>query len=244
MTSPSNLSRAPSTNQQQIVQIISIDLIGLKAQGRTRQGSTLDIDLRYMTGAVHVIPSVNDQWMVCRQGQSWALVSQLPVGGSELGTIMDNPQQGTVQIGSTNPAGLGPLHLNGSAVFTNAPLVLDNAPTGGRPDAGIGAGAIIFDSTLGQIIFSTGITWTPIGTGGGGGTTYATVTAEVPTGTKDGSNTTFTVGHNFRSGTTALYRNGLREHLGVGYTEASSNTLSFSNAPLVDDEIFVDYVLQ
>lgn len=241
----SNLSSAtPTAGQQQIVAITSVDLVGLMATGRTRQTTTVGIDLRLMTGAIHVIPSVGDQWIVRRFATSWMLVSQLPVGGTELATVMDTPSQGTVQIGSTNPQGMGPLHLNGSTIFANAPLVLENAPTGGRPDAATGAGAIVFDSTLAQIIYSDGSTWTAVGTGGGGGGSYATVTAEVPTGTKDGSNVTFTVGHNFVAATTAVYRNGLREHLGVGYTEASANSLAFTTAPLSDDEILVDYVLQ
>lgn len=239
-----NHSSAPSTaGQQQIVAITTVDLVGLLASGRTRQQTTVSVDLRYMPGAMHVIPSVGDQWIVRRFGQSWMLVSQLPVSGTELATVMQNPAQGTVQIGSTNPNGLGPLHLNGSTIVAHAALVLDNAPTGGRPDAGVGSGALVFDSTLGQIVYSDGTTWTAVGAGGGGDS-FATVVAEVPTGTKNGTNVTFTVGHNFRTASTAVYRNGLREHLGVGYTEASANTLTFSTAPLSDDDLLVDYVLQ
>lgn len=64
---------------------------------------------------------------------------------------------------------------------------------------------------------------------------------ETPTGTKDGSNLVFTLAHIPRSGTTTVYRNGLREVPGVGYT-ASGSTLTFTTAPLSSDDLTVDYL--
>lgn len=69
------------------------------------------------------------------------------------------------------------------------------------------------------------------------------VIGEIPSGTKNGVNITFTTAHSFQAGTTGVYRNGLREMLGVGYTETIPVTISFTTAPHSDDDIIVDYVL-
>jgi hypothetical protein len=66
---------------------------------------------------------------------------------------------------------------------------------------------------------------------------------ETPTGVKDGSNTVFTLAHAPQAGSTGVYRNGLREVLGVGYILAGSN-LTFSSPPLSSDEITVDYLME
>lgn len=66
---------------------------------------------------------------------------------------------------------------------------------------------------------------------------------EAPTGVKNGSNTAFTLAHTPQTGSTALYRNGLREVLGVGYT-VSAATITFTTAPLSSDEIAVDYLME
>jgi hypothetical protein len=78
--------------------------------------------------------------------------------------------------------------------------------------------------------------------GGGGGGGSSQVFGEVPSGTLNGINTTFTTSQNFVSGTTSVFRNGLREQLSVGYTESSPHIV-FSAAPLSSDVITVDYVL-
>jgi hypothetical protein len=69
------------------------------------------------------------------------------------------------------------------------------------------------------------------------------VFGEVPSGTLNGSNETFTVSNSFQTGTTCVYRNGLREHLGVGYTESSPELL-FTTPPLGSDVITVDYLVE
>lgn len=76
--------------------------------------------------------------------------------------------------------------------------------------------------------------------GGGGSSTQ--VFGEAPSGTQDGTNDTFTVAHGFVSGSTCVYRNGLRERVGDGYTE-SSPQIVFSTAPLPTDVIEVDYLI-
>lgn len=245
MTAPSYSRNSPSQQREQLCEIQSVDLINLRAVGASRNSTNLPIDLRYYVGAAHVIPAPGDQWVVRWFGTSWILDFQLPFNTTELATIAGNPVKGLTQIGSTNPAGTGPTEINGSTINIKGPLNLNGVPTAGRPDAGTaGRGSIVFDTTLGEIILSDGTAWSPLGSGGGGGGTYATVAGEVPTGTKDGSNTVFIVGHNFRTASTELYRNGLRERLGVGYSESAGNTLTFTTAPLVDDDILVDYVLQ
>jgi hypothetical protein len=237
-------ARPGTATVQQVCQIISVDLINLRAVAYTRQQTNITIDLSYYVGAAHVIPSNGDQWLVSWYGTAWKLDTQLAHATTELTTVADFPVQGLTQIGDTNPSSAGPTHINGGAIYLNAPTQLYSVPTTGRPSASGVPGRIIFDSTLGQILFSDGSAWDPIGSGGGGGGGITTVIGEVPTGTKDGSNAVFIVGHSFQTASTAVYRNGLRERLGVGYTESGGNTLTFTTAPLTDDDLSVDYVLQ
>lgn len=69
----------------------------------------------------------------------------------------------------------------------------------------------------------------------------SSVFGEIPTGVKNGANTTFTTIENFQLETTRVYRNGLREKLDSTYTESQPNTIVFSNAPLTTDIIEIDY---
>lgn len=66
---------------------------------------------------------------------------------------------------------------------------------------------------------------------------------ETPSGTQDGVNAVFTLANTPQSGSTTVYRNGLREVLGTGYT-ATSSTLTFSTPPLSSDVIRVDYLME
>lgn len=68
------------------------------------------------------------------------------------------------------------------------------------------------------------------------------VVGEVPDGTKDGVNAIFTTANAFYLGTTEVYVNGLREQLGMGYTETAPNVLVLSFVPSPDDDIVVSYV--
>jgi hypothetical protein len=236
---------ATTTALQQLVAIVSVDMINLKATGQTRYQTGCEIDLRLMTGAVHAIPSVGDQWIIQQFAQSWMLVSQLPVMGTELSTLADNPVPGTVQIGSTNPNGQGPLHLNGSLVNLSSPLSLGNYTTATRPDAAVaGAGAIIFDTNVGALMVSNGTSWNQTGSGGGGtiGVAGQSVFGEAPAGGKNGTNLSFTTAQDFVANSTVVFRNGLRELLNISYTEIAPHGIHFSTAPLSDDVIIVDYL--
>lgn len=76
------------------------------------------------------------------------------------------------------------------------------------------------------------------GAGGGG----ALAVGESPSGTRNGTNATFALSQAFSPGSTSVFRNGLREQLGVGYTE-SSPQIVFTTPPLSSDVITVDYLV-
>lgn len=77
------------------------------------------------------------------------------------------------------------------------------------------------------------------GGSGGGLTTSNFVTGEVPSGTIDGTNTTFTIAN---TPTTAikLYLNGIRQKLSTDYT-FSGTTITFTTAPTSGDLLLTDY---
>jgi hypothetical protein len=153
-------SAPPTMGQQQPTSIRSVDLINMKAQGYTRQQTNIVIDLQHYVGAVHVIPSEGDMWLVRRFGTAWVLVQQLPYNATEISAVKDTMTTGMVQVGSTNPNGLGPLHLNGSAILANAPLGVKAVASADRPSAATaGAGSHIFDTSLGKPIWSNGSNW-------------------------------------------------------------------------------------
>jgi hypothetical protein len=60
----------------------------------------------------------------------------------------------------------------------------------------------------------------------------------------DGSATVFTTANPYRTNTTAIYLNGLREFVGESYIETSSTTVTFSDPPLSTDSIRIDYLIQ
>lgn len=55
----------------------------------------------------------------------------------------------------------------------------------------------------------------------------------------DGTTTTFTTTHPFRTDTTAVYLNGLREH---HYTETGPDEITLEDPPSTDDTLTIDYV--
>lgn len=69
------------------------------------------------------------------------------------------------------------------------------------------------------------------------------VTEETPSGTINGSNTTFTLANTPTSGTVKLYLNGVRQKSGAGndYT-ITTNTITFTTAPVSGDVILCDYM--
>ncbi len=68
------------------------------------------------------------------------------------------------------------------------------------------------------------------------------VFGEIPDGVKNGANLTFTLANTPRAGSVAVYRNGLREFLGVGYTQTGAD-ITFTTAPLSTDDIHADYLM-
>lgn len=79
----------------------------------------------------------------------------------------------------------------------------------------------------------------PPGISGGG----AQVVGESMTGVRDGFNLTFTTVSDFRSNSTAVFRNGLREQIGSCYTESPPRTIIFDEAPWSTDYLSVDYIV-
>lgn len=68
------------------------------------------------------------------------------------------------------------------------------------------------------------------------------VYGEIPNGTINGTNTTFTTEFEFRAGTLCYYLNGIRELKTFGYTETDSQTFEIVDPPIPGDVITVDYV--
>lgn len=79
----------------------------------------------------------------------------------------------------------------------------------------------------------------PTGAAGDG----AAVFGESLAGSRDGSNLVFTTIQPYKSHTTAVYRNGLRETRGTCYDESASAEITFTTAPESTDEITVDYII-
>jgi hypothetical protein len=121
MTSP-GFSNSPSTTvNTQPVAIISVDVAGRTATGRTNRGAMIPISTNYHVGACQVTPAIGDQWQVsCIRGE-WRLMSRLPHLTSDM---LTPPTQGQIQIGAS-----GPMELHGSVVNINAPtLTLNGTP--------------------------------------------------------------------------------------------------------------------
>lgn len=156
MSNPAVMS---ALSQKQLVAIVAVDPLGHSATGVTRQSSFVQIDTRYHAGAVHVTPAKGEQWFIKRAGTCWALDYKLPTNTDVLAVVADNPVPGQVQIGSSGAIS-GPLQLHGSVVSVNAPLQVAAYSTAARPSAAaMGAGAHIFDTTLGKPVWSNGTSW-------------------------------------------------------------------------------------
>lgn len=69
------------------------------------------------------------------------------------------------------------------------------------------------------------------------------VSGQTPTGSINGSNTSFTTSSSFVAGSLAVYKNGVRLKAGVGndYTESGANTFVMATAPITGTQIVVDY---
>lgn len=67
--------------------------------------------------------------------------------------------------------------------------------------------------------------------------------SEVPSGFIDGTNRVFYTLRSFVPGSTRLYLNGVRQSLGSSedYLESSSSSVTFAQAPRVNDKVLIDY---
>lgn len=97
-------------------------------------------------------------------------------------------------------------------------------------------------SNQGGTLGTTAITWTQINSAGGLNTSNF-VYGEVPAGTINGSNTTFTLANSPIAGTVAVSLNGILQLVGSGndYT-ISGSTVTFGTAPLAGDTLLVAYI--
>lgn len=77
---------------------------------------------------------------------------------------------------------------------------------------------------------------------GGGGSGGGTPIGEVPSGTIDGANDTFTLSQTPISGTLILQKDGMTLKPSVGYTISDATiTFQVGYIPQVDDEIYANY---
>lgn len=109
---------SPNEVNIQPVSIASVDVVGRMASGQSRQGTSIIIDINYHVGAVHVVPSVGEQWYIIKHRGVWRLHSRIPFRAEEL---LKTPTQGQVQIGSS-----GPMEVNGSVVNINSEIFTIN----------------------------------------------------------------------------------------------------------------------
>lgn len=96
-----------------------------------------------------------------------------------------------------------------------------------------GADGVIINDDL--RLLADSIVSTPVGVQVG-------VFNEVPGGAIDGLNTVFTTAYSFVSGTTDLYFNGSRQRIGVDYNETGATQITLAFAPIVGDNLIIDYV--
>lgn len=66
------------------------------------------------------------------------------------------------------------------------------------------------------------------------------VLSENPTGAIDGTNTVYTTAGAYRTGSTAVYLNGLRE---FHYAETGASEVTLEDPPIAGDSVRIDYVI-
>lgn len=96
-------------------------------------------------------------------------------------------------------------------------------------------------SNTGGTLGSTAVTYVQDSSGTLSPTNF--VTEETPSGSVNGSNTTYTLANTPTSGTLRLYLNGVRQKSGAGndYT-LSTNTITMTTAPISGDVLIADYM--
>jgi len=68
------------------------------------------------------------------------------------------------------------------------------------------------------------------------------VWGEVPGGTINGTNLSFTTANPYRATLLAVYLNGLRQRRSADYSETGTQSFAFISAPLAGDSISIDYI--
>lgn len=147
-------SKNISTNRvTQPVSIISVNpsMNPPQATGITRSRTYIQIDIGHLVGAVQVVPSVGEQWVVIQERGIWKLDRQLPFGLPS----MKDAVEGQTNIGSS-----GPTEIVGSQINFNAPTRSLSAPSSSRPEAAsVPVGSQIYDTTLNKPLWSDGTSW-------------------------------------------------------------------------------------
>lgn len=135
--------------------------------------------------------------------------------------IQDRNISGNYQAWTINstPTIINP---NTPTAYWNVPVTL--LDSGGTGTTGFGNGQTIFLAIT-----------------AGTSATSNDITNEVLTGTVNGINTVFTTTFNFSSGSTRVFINGIRQLIGVDYTETGVNEITFSSAPHTGDILVTDY---
>lgn len=162
MSGPLNQMSTAADSQVVAITALNLDPMLPTAQGFTRHQTYVQIDLRYHVGSVHVTPALNEQWFVQRLGKCWVLDRKLPFNTTALLTIADNPVPGQTQVGSTGD-GQGPLHLNGSHIAANGPLVLSSGSSPLPDPTTVPPGSMMYDGTV--PVYSDGVAWRSMVTG-------------------------------------------------------------------------------
>lgn len=101
-------TQSPNEVNMQPVAITSVDVVGRKACGTTRQDTEVWISINYYVGSVMCVPAVGEQWLVSRYRGEWRLHSRIPYQSPEASI---SPTQGQTLVGSS-----GPTELAGSVV--------------------------------------------------------------------------------------------------------------------------------
>ena len=123
MTAFMGYSRSIPSETGRPIQIISVDGAARQAIGRTREGSDVEIDCRYMVGGMLITPAVGEVWWVERFDAAYTLRWRFPANPS---APYPAGLEGQTQIGSG-----GPTEIAGSVVNVLAGLtVKDDAVVG------------------------------------------------------------------------------------------------------------------
>jgi hypothetical protein len=159
VTTPASASTSTQSVTSQRVGITAVNPAGGTATGQGRLSASIAINLNYYPGATYVVPAVGEQWYIKKISGQWVLDFKLPFLQTTQGLVIQNPVQGTYQLGSSGTV-QGPLLLDGSVINAQAPLSLNAYPTASLPSAATaGAGALVWDSTVAAVKISNGTIW-------------------------------------------------------------------------------------